>query len=451
MRLNKRIHTGSFDGHFMTHSFDEARHDAVVLGAGISGLVATSILLRDGARNVLVVDEYAQSGGNHIDCKIGDYTFDVGSYIFQDDSPLLAHFPELLALYIRIDPSWGRLTPQGAVSHYPLSIKDDLLSAGPLEWLWMASSVIFARTFRRKIRSAKDFATFWIGRRLLERTGLGYYLSRFYGFPADQVDVKFAEKRMLWIKEHATLRNLVARPFHRAPNVAPNQQLVRPREGFAFLYRKAMERLEGQGARFVLGTKIAGVQRQNGEFSIALANDRTIVGRRLVSTIPLARIQDLCGLQTHRELKTVTLLTLFYSFSGKRGFTQPILYNFSSEGAWKRLTVHSDFYGKCLGREFFSVEVNAEHVDHDSGKADCDFRTHTCDNRLFLGDLRLEGAHTLGNAYPIYTNQADERAASAVVALRKLGIESIGRQGRFDYQPTARDSTLKAEAALRPN
>jgi hypothetical protein len=57
----------------------------------------------------------------------------------------------------------------------------------------------------------------------------------------------------------------------------------------------------------------------------------------------------------------------------------------------------------------------------------------------------------LGNAYPIYTDQADEHAASAVVALRKLGIESIGRQGRFDYQPTARDSTLKAEAALRPD
>jgi hypothetical protein len=425
--------------------------EAVVLGAGISGLVAASILQRQGARSVLVIDEYPSIGGNHIDCKIGDYTFDVGSYIFQDDSPLLAHFPELLPLYIQIYPSWGRLTPQGAVSHYPLSIRDDLLSAGPLEWLRMASSIIFARTFRRKIRNAKDFATFWIGRRLLERTGLGYYLSRFYGFPADQVDVKFAEKRMLWIKEHATLRNLIARTFRRAPKVTPNQQLVRPREGFAFLYRKAMERLEGQGADFVLGTKMACVERQNGEFSIVLANDRTIVARRLVSTIPLARIQDLCGLQSRRDLKTVTLLTLFYSFSGERGFTQPILYNFSRAGAWKRLTIHSDFYGRCLGREFFSVEVNAEHVAHDTSRADCDFRTHTCDNRLFLGDLRLEGAHMLGNAYPIYTDQADEHAASAVVALRKLGIESIGRQGRFDYQPTARDSTLKAEAALRPD
>lgn len=87
MRLNRFIQR-IFDGLLMTNSFDEVRYDALVLGAGISGLVATSILLRDGARNVIVIDEYAQSGGNHIDCKIGDYTLDVGSYIFQDDSPL---------------------------------------------------------------------------------------------------------------------------------------------------------------------------------------------------------------------------------------------------------------------------------------------------------------------------------------------------------------------------
>jgi hypothetical protein len=36
-----------------------------------------------------------------------------------------------------------------------------------------------------------------------------------------------------------------------------------------------------------------------------------------------------------------------------------------------------------------------------------------------------------------------------MAALRAFGVESLGRQGAFDYQPTARDTTLKAEAALR--
>ena len=142
----------------MTESIDDDRFDAVVLGAGISGLVAASILQREGARSVLVIDEYTWIGGNHIDCGVGDYTFDVGSYIFQDDSPLLAHFPELLPLYIPIRPSWGRLTPQGVVTQYPISIRDDLLLAGPVEWLRILGSVFHARIFRRRIRSAEDFA-----------------------------------------------------------------------------------------------------------------------------------------------------------------------------------------------------------------------------------------------------------------------------------------------------
>ena len=95
--------------------------DVIVLGAGISGLVSASVLQKQGYRRIVVVDEYAHIGGNHIDCRIGDYTFDIGSLIFQNDSPLLAHLPELLPLYIEINPSWGRLNPQGVVTDYPIS------------------------------------------------------------------------------------------------------------------------------------------------------------------------------------------------------------------------------------------------------------------------------------------------------------------------------------------
>lgn len=48
------------------------RFDAVVLGAGISGLVSASVLLRQGYARVLIVDEYDHIGGNHIDWSSGD-------------------------------------------------------------------------------------------------------------------------------------------------------------------------------------------------------------------------------------------------------------------------------------------------------------------------------------------------------------------------------------------
>jgi hypothetical protein len=394
-----------------------------------------------------VVDEYARVGGNHIDCSIGEYTFDIGSFIFQDDSPLLAHLPEILPLYVPINPTWGRLNPQGVVTRYPISVKDDILAAGPIEWLRMLSSVLFARIFLRRLQNARDFAQYWIGVRLLHRSGLENYMKRFYGLPAEKIDIKFAEKRMFWIRQRASLRESVRRWMTRPSGVAANQQLARPREGFSHLYQAAVPRLERCGVTFRLGQKMLSLQGKDGVFSLETERGR-VSTRRVVSTIPLERIQNLCGMRSEERFTTVTLMTLFFSFAGDRGFAYSILYNFSQTGSWKRLTVYSDFYGESGGREFFAVEINADLVFDSVDTAEQDFRRHALENGLFVGDLRLEGSHTVSNAYPVYAEGADEQALKVIAELKALGIESFGRQGGFDYQPTARDTTLKAEAAL---
>lgn len=424
-------------------------YDAIVLGAGISGLVSASILLAQGCSRVLVVDEYPSVGGNHINRTIGKFTFDIGSFIFQDDSPLLAHFPEILPYYVPITPTWGRLNPHGLVTRYPISVKDDLIAAGPLEWFRILGSVLLARTFHRRLENAGDFARYWIGARLLRRSGLENYMERFYSVPPEKIDIKFAESRMEWIRNHASLPRILKRLLPVRNKSAPNRQLARPKEGFACLYQKAVERLERGGTTFLLGTKMLGLRKQDGIFFLDTEEGRAS-SARVVSTVPLDRIRGLIDLRVNWELSTVTLISLFFSFSGTRGFAYSILYNFSDKGAWKRLTMHSDFYGKTEGREYFSVEVNANRVADSVESAERDFRDHVSQNGLFAGDLKLEGSHILSNAYPIYTEHADERAASVIGALRKLGIESIGRQGGFDYQPTARVTTLKAEAALAP-
>src|SRR5258705_3276298 len=272
--------------HVATRADDSSAADTfevMVLGAGISGLVSASVLLKQGYQNIIVVDEYDHIGGNHIDCSIGEYTFDIGSFIFQDDSPLLAHLPEILPLYSPINPTWGRLNPQGVVTRYPISIKDDLIAAGPVEWLRILSSVLFARIFRRRLRNARDFAQYWIGARLLHRSGLGNYMKRFYGLPAERIDIKFAEKRMLWIKEHASLRGAFRRWVMPAPKSAPNQQFARPREGFAHLYQGAVQRLERGGVTFLLGAKMQSLEKEDGVFFLETGS-RRVAASRVVST-----------------------------------------------------------------------------------------------------------------------------------------------------------------------
>ncbi|WP_375432498.1 FAD-dependent oxidoreductase [uncultured Friedmanniella sp.] len=425
--------------------------DAVVLGAGISGLVSASVLLDQGERSVLLVDEYPRVGGNHLDMAIGDYTFDVGSFIFQDDSPLLQHFPELLPEYEPIRPSWSRLNPQGVVTSYPFSLRDDVLAAGPVELARIMASAVFARLDRRPLVSARDFARHWIGARFLYRSGLENYMARFCGCPIDRIDLTFAQSRMLWIRDQTTVPALVRQvkqQLRRTPPTAPtNRQLARPRQGFATLYAPAVATLESRGASFALGRGVHRVQRTPDGFVVETAAG-TVQTRRLVSTIPLAQMAALCDVP-FEPLPAVTLVSLFYSFSGRRGFEESILYNFSHEARWKRLTVYSDFYGTAGGRTYFAVEVVADQAGTSVAEAAEEFRRHTAANGLLEGDLRLEGSHVLEQAYPIYTGGSAERAAAGVAALKALGIESFGRQGAFRYQPTARVSALEAEAALQ--
>ncbi|WP_105440736.1 NAD(P)-binding protein [Neorhizobium sp. T25_13] len=425
----------------------DLEYDAIVLGAGVSGLVSAAVLANQGCQQILIVDEYGHIGGNHMDWSTNGYTFDIGSLIFQDDSPLLTHFPELLPLYVPIEPRWGRLNPQKMVTDYPISLRDDILRAGAKGMMRIFGSVFYARLFQRKMRNARDFSRYWIGAELLRRSGLESYMRRFYGIALDQIDIDLAKKRMLWISEHASLGNLARRLFRRGRQGPTNKQLARPKSGFAPLYLLAQQNLEKRGVQFALGVKPVAIDRLENGFQLRL-EDRVITAGRLFSTIPIERVQALCAIERQHVLNTTTLISLYFSFSGERGFQQPIVYNFSHDGAWKRLTVYSDFYGLAHGREYFAVEVVADRPDSPVEMAELDFRAHVSANGLFRGDLKLEGAQVLTNAYPVYSRDAARQAEEAIAALRAFGIQSYGRHGGFNYQPTARVSTLDAEAAL---
>jgi len=421
--------------------------DVIVLGAGISGLVAASIFSAQGNR-VVVVDEYDHVGGNHIDWSSNEgYTFDVGSLIFQDDSPLLRHFPELLERYVPIKPTWGRLNPQGKITVYPISIRDDIIGAGPIGVIRIFASVLYARIFCRHMDNARDFARYWIGAYLLHRSGLGTYMRRFYGINAEEIDLDLARKRMLWIAEYASLTNLLRRWFRGKRASGPkNRQMVRPKEGFGALYGAAVSRLESCGVVFKLSATMRQLHKTDCGYELLL-DDSRLGGTRTVSTVPIDVAERICGNGQTSALKTITLITLYFSFAGERGFPQAIIYNFSHEASWKRLTVYSDFYGRVADREYFAVEVIAGSVTS-SEQAEADFRHHACANGLFRGDLKLEGSQVLTNAYPIYSKGVAQKAAQAIARLKSFGIESIGRQGGFNYQPTARVSTIDVETAI---
>jgi len=416
--------------------------DAIILGAGVSGLVAAKLLQRQGMTNIALIDEYSHVGGNHIARHIGPFTFDIGSFLFQNDSPFFGHFPELASLYVPVTISVGRVTPAGNVSSYPISISKEVFAKGPLEISLTILSLLTARLCRSAI-NAGDYARFWIGNRLYEKSGLSNYIERFYGVKAEDIEIDFAKKRMSWISEKATFRNIFKDFFTSKKNGSWPQQLVRPSTGFLTIYDAARQSLEQEGAMFVLGEPVERIAKTGNGFEI-LTKRRVFRTERIIGTIPLRSLLSLCGFDDAPRLKSVDLVSLFFSFTGSRGFPHNILYNFTATGRWKRLTMFSDYYGQSNLKEYFCVEINkrkAEKID----QLVADFLETSRKFGLFEGDCRLEGYEITKNAYPVYTAGASETAQSAIAKLRQFGIQAFGRQGGFDYLSTAAATTLVAQ------
>ncbi len=411
------------------------------------------LFIKQGQSSVSLIDSYPQVGGNHIDVQVGAYTFDVGTFIFQNESPLLRHFPDLVPLYTEVSATISRVTPAGAVHGYPISAGAEIFGAGPLEWLRIAASLAWGRLTRRSKQNAEDFLHFWMGRRLAAITGVENYVRRFYGVAADQIDIKFAEKRMEWIADGASLKKRLARLMGYKDPWGHSPSLVRPREGFATLYQPAADRIRLSGGVIHLGQALKSLRRDGDHFVLSTAQG-DFVAKKVVSTLPLHQALALCGLRQLYALPTLSLTTLMFSFEGIRGFDTYILYNFSEAGSWKRITMFSDAYGRVEGREYFGVEINHDGADAEGPSEEraeqdaANFVADMAEKGLFRGDLRLETYHVLHNAYLVYMPGAAEQAAQAIAALEAFCIRSIGRQGGFDYLPAARATTLTVEEAL---
>lgn len=421
------------------------------MGAGVSGLTAAHDFIESGF-DVLLVDDYADPGGNHISREFGPYTFDIGAIFFWQDSLLPTIFEGITRGWIPVKFDACRITPTGRVLRYPFDVKEELLAQSPRFIGKACLDVLRARAFGRRRRSALDFSKYYLGDTLLRTSGLGNYLRRFYGIPLDNISYEFARRRMGWIASngslHGQLRNrLLALKRHRAVEQSEINCNVRPRSGFAPMYRTAVDQLRAAGLVVRLDAGIERIARDGSGF-VVIAGDDVYCAPRLVNTMPLVKLAALLNCLTDDLPESSALITLCCRFRGNRGFRGNVLYNFHDEGRWKRLTMHSDHYGMVDGWQYFAVEVTTRQVLECATELFADFRRSTANVGLFDGELDLVGDFRTDFAYPVFDREAAAKKAEIAQRIKALGVESVGRQGDFDYTPSANEAIALVRDAV---
>lgn len=415
----------------------------VILGCGVAGLCAAKMLIDAGVTSLLVIDEYKDAGGNQISHEINGYTFDIGAFYYWPTMPLFKMYPEILAECPARTICIERIQPNGEVGPFPFSLRREFIDRGPLYWLRSLSSMGLARLRPRHFVTARDYAIFWMGRTLYIDLGMDDYIRRFFGLSAVQIEAQFAISRMALIPRYGKPSFWLRKCYDRLKRALSEHRnspaeilLVRPEKGLAHMYGSAVSRLIGLGVDVRLNQKIDGITKQFGQFEIS-AGGCIIRTANLINTIPIKSISRFFDVAPSRDLECVDLATLFVSFNGNRSFKGSILYNWGRFGRWKRLTMHSDYYGRRNEREYASVEVPLFRCkDPNFEELFADFVGSAETYEIFLGDLRLEGHKLVESAYPAYTLGTSSKVTQAVKQLDALGIQSVGRQGRFDYLPT---------------
>jgi hypothetical protein len=203
--------------------------------------------------------------------------------------------------------------------------------------------------------------------------------------------------------------------------------------------------LHASGVDFEFGREFQSI-KQVGDLYEVIAGGKSFFARNITSTIPVDIVLKLADLRAFPGLKSSKMITLCCSFTGNRESLAIVLYNFDNQGAWKRLTFHSNSYGDVQGTHYMSVECICNPELSDVDAIFNDFKSHVRHRKFFDGNINLEYAFVMDYSYPIYTNESRKDRELALSTLANFGISSVGRQGGFEYIP---HSTLIIEAIQR--
>lgn len=417
---------------------------ACVLGAGIAGMYAARRLV-DAGYAVTIVERSAICGGAHRSCKIGAYTFDVGSIFYEPRALLFDLAPLARAACPQVLRKQRRISHDGKLLHYPIEPRD-LLRQSVWRSALGGADMATSRLLVQRDGSLDAIARRRLGSTFYKGTGLRSYITRFHHLDPALIDEDFFFHRMGFI-EKSTRFSHIARaawqallPSWEAKREGARRPLhVRPQEGFGALFEPLRQSLERDGVRFEFESTLeAIIPADVSERGFAIVTSR---GRQqfdcVVSTIPIeSTYQALFGETS--GLVSLDMTTLFVSAGKLSPATGNVLFNFDAAGLWKRATVYSRIYGMAPDeREYFAVEVTIPRGGkHDPAASFADFAAHMTARGL-ASDLRLEGESFSDAVYPLYLKGSNKLIVERLARVRATNVILAGRQGLFEYLPTS--------------
>lgn len=423
---------------------NSSKQRIAILGGGISGCIVAGHIAKSNEYEVVLFETNSTLGGLHRSKTIEGFTFDIGPFLFGERHALFEVFPFARDQMMTVKSRFQSLTCQGSIDSYPMSIRGYFRNHGVLHCILDCLSILGGKVRYRSRKTLPAYIKYYLGSRLYEESGLRSYIERLYGLRDEDVSIEFAKKRLKLIEDWASIRKLFRGMLSRKKTIlnssplTPND-LVRPPEGFHFLYDQIGESLLERGVTLNLGSSVQSIGHTDNKFELKV-NNKTLSVDHVVSTIPMETLGRLMGMgeESIPQLDYIPLFSLFYRFKGELGFPGNLLHNFTKRGMWKRITMFSAMYGQEQGWDYFVAEGTIHgNSSTDLDELQHDFEQHIRDNGLLTGKLELLSRMITSHAYPVYDEGNLSRAEMFKQTISESGIKLTGRQGEYDYISSA--------------
>ncbi len=237
----------------------------VVIGAGPAGLTAAYQLVKRDVP-VTVIEGDAMVGGISRTAEREGWRFDMGGHRF------FTKVPEVEAVWHEIlpddqfllRPRMSRIYYDGKLFDYPLRATNALRQLGPIEALRCVASYLWARVSPPKDQSSLEG---WVAARFgyrLYRIFFQTYTEKLWGVPATEIKADWAAQRIKNLSLSAAILNAVLPRRNQKDITSLIEEFQYPKYGPGMMWETAQEKVEKDGGRVVLETKVRTIHHENG-------------------------------------------------------------------------------------------------------------------------------------------------------------------------------------------
>lgn len=287
--------------------------DVLIIGAGVSGLMAGIELAKNG-KKVILLEKESVVGGQ---CKTEvlkknneTYRFDYGGHRFITNNEVLLSFvEEILGNDLLVANRNSVILHKNKTYEYPLNLKN-LLKIAPIKLLLGATYDTLKILLKITKPDDKNFES-WISSRFgktLYNNFFGPYTKKLWGIESNQLSADWAGQRISLIDLKDVAKKLLFKNKNTVRTYAKSYRY--PKYGFGGLPKKMAKRFESLGGEIILNAEVKSFIYKNNIIEGITTSTETYKIKNLISTMPLNEMSSKLGFESGLKFRSLRFLCI---------------------------------------------------------------------------------------------------------------------------------------------